>query len=82
MTGHDATGRHTLRELERELHGRNVCVAIAGRQTEIDDWRQQRGFHETRPSQIRQFPTLRRAVRTLQKELHAMDPHAAVPGPG
>ena len=69
VTSHDATGRRTLRELERELAARDIHIAIAGRQTEFTNWRRARRLDELRPSTVRQFPTLRQAVRTLQKEL-------------
>jgi MFS superfamily sulfate permease-like transporter len=71
ITSHDATGRHTLREFERELAARGVQVALAGRQTEFREWREARGLDKLRPATARWFPTLRRAVRTLQKELAA-----------
>lgn len=66
VTNHDVTGRFTLRELERDLGSREMGTAIAGRQTEFMDWRRARGFHETRPTTARLFPTLRRAAPTLQ----------------
>lgn len=71
VTSHDATGRHTLRELESELAARGINVAIAGRQTEFTNWRRARGLDELRSSNERFFPTLRQAVRTLRKELDA-----------
>ena len=71
VTSHDVTGRATLREIERELAARGIHIAIAGRQTEIADWRRETGLDVLRPSGTRHFPTLRRAVRTLQKELAA-----------
>jgi len=67
VTSHDATGRQTLRELERELTARNVGIAIAGRQTEILNWRRKTGLAATRPTGIRYFPTLQLAVSALQE---------------
>ena len=75
VTSHDATGRHTLRELERELADRGIHIAIAGRKTEFMNWRRERGLDKLRPSSVRYFPTLQRAVRTLENELFA-DNHA------
>jgi len=71
VTSHDVTGRHVLRELERELTARGISIALAGRQTEIANWRRETGFDKLRPTSVRHYPTLRRAVRTLQKELAA-----------
>ncbi len=73
ITSSDVTGRHTLREVECELAARGVGVALAGRQTELNEWRRERGLDKLRPTNVRWFPTLRRAVRTLQKELHPDD---------
>jgi high affinity sulfate transporter 1 len=70
LTSHDVTGRAMLRELARELAARGVKIAIAGRQTELANWRRATG-HDQTPSEARHFPTLRQAVRTLQKELAA-----------
>jgi MFS superfamily sulfate permease-like transporter len=66
LTSHDVTGRHALRELVHELDARGVRVAMAGRQTEFGDWRRAKGSEEIG---LRYYPTLRRAVRELQKEL-------------
>jgi MFS superfamily sulfate permease-like transporter len=71
ITSNDVTGRHTMRELEHELAARGVRCAMAGRQTEFSEWRQERGLDKLRPVTVRWFPTLRRAARTLQKELAA-----------
>ncbi len=76
VTSHDVTGRHAMRELENELTARGVRIAIAGRQTEIANWRRTTGMDQVRPSAPRQFPTMRRAVRTLSSELN----DAARPG--
>ena len=74
VTSHDVTGRHTLRELERELTARGIGIALAGRQTELREWREKRDYDKSRPTSVRHYPTLRRAVRSLQKEL-AADEH-------
>ena len=71
VTSHDVTGRYAIDELERELASRGIRMAIAGRQTEITAWRRTKRFDETRPSSVRVFPTLWRAVGALQKELGA-----------
>ena len=78
VTSHDVTGRYALRELEHELAGRGIGIALAGRQTEIANWRRETGLEELRPTRVRLFPTLRRAVRSLQTELKPPEP--AVPG--
>ena len=69
VTSHDVTGRYTLDEVQDELASRGIGIAFAGRQTEITVWRHTKHFDETRPSTVRVFPTLRRAVHALQKEL-------------
>ncbi len=71
ITGIDVTGRHTIRELERELAGRGVRIATAGRRTEIIDWRKQKGFDVTRPTTVMFYPTLRQAVHACKKDLAA-----------
>jgi len=35
------------------------------------NWRRERGLDKLRPSSVRYFPTLQRAVRTLENELFA-----------
>ena len=55
----------------RELSARNVGIAVAGRQTEIQDWRRKVGVDSVGRTDMRFFPTLRLAVRTLQQELAA-----------
>jgi len=77
VTSHDVTGRYALRELEHELAERGIGIALAGRQTEIANWRRETGLEELRPTRARLFPTLRRAVRSLQTELKPPEP--AVP---
>ena len=69
VTSHDVTGRQTLFELQRELLARNIAIAVAGRETEILDWRRKRGVDGAGSGQLRFFPTLRLAVHTLQHEL-------------
>ena len=70
VTSHDVTGRYALRELERELAARGISNALAGRQTEIANWRREAG-HDRVPPALRHYPTLRSAVRALEKELAA-----------
>ncbi|MBK9470490.1 MAG: SulP family inorganic anion transporter [Gammaproteobacteria bacterium] len=69
ITGHDVTGRATLRELDQELLARGVQIVIAGRETELMEWREKTGMDELRPIKVRQFPTLAHAVDALQAEL-------------
>lgn len=68
VTSHDVTGRRALRELERELGARDIAIALAGRQTEIANWRRETGVDKLRPLAPRHFPTLRSAVSSLQAE--------------
>lgn len=60
----DATGLLTLIEVVETLRLRGVDFNAAGRATEWRHWAQARGFDERR---IRQFPTLRQAVRELSR---------------
>jgi high affinity sulfate transporter 1 len=71
ITSHDATGRHTFRELEHELAARHVQLVIAGRRTEVADWRVEKGVDKTRPTTALQYPTLRAAAEAFQKDLRA-----------
>ncbi len=71
ITSHDATGRHVLRELERELAARRVQIVLAGRRTEVADWRVEKGFDKTRPTDALHYSTMRTAVQAFQKELSA-----------
>jgi len=68
ITSHDATGRHVLRELERELAARHVQVVLAGRRTELANWRLEKGVDKTRPTSALHYPTLRAAVQAFQAE--------------
>ena len=70
VTSHDVTGRYALRELDRELGARGISIAVAGRQTEIANWRREAGLDRV-PPPLRLYPTLRSAVRALEKELAA-----------
>jgi high affinity sulfate transporter 1 len=80
ITSNDVTGRHALLEVVLELEARGVQVALAGRQTEFDDWRREKGLEEARPRGLRKFPTLWYAVRVLQEELHSeTDPFGGQP---
>jgi len=74
VTSHDVTGRDTLRELERELSARGIGIALAGRQTEIADWRRETGIDKLRSLAARHFPTLGSAVRSLLAESQAGGP--------
>jgi high affinity sulfate transporter 1 len=69
ITSHDTTGRHVFGELERELAARGVQIVLAGRRTEVADWRLKKGFDKTRPSGALHYPTLRAAVQAFQAEL-------------
>ena len=69
ITGHDVTGRATLRELDQELLAQGVQIVIAGRETELMEWREKTGMDHLRPLKVRQFPTLADAVDALQAEL-------------
>jgi high affinity sulfate transporter 1 len=68
VTSHDFTGRSTMREVDRELAGRGIRVAFAGRQTEITAWLRAKGFDGCHPASVRAFPTLQRAVDALRNE--------------
>jgi MFS superfamily sulfate permease-like transporter len=68
ITGHDVTGRHVMHELERELAARRVQIVLAGRRTEVADWRLEKGFDKTRPTSALHYPTLRAAVQAFQRE--------------
>lgn len=69
ITGHDVTGRAVFRELERELNAFGVHVVLAGRETELMEWRERTGMDKVHPLPVRQFPSLRVAVETLRTEL-------------
>jgi MFS superfamily sulfate permease-like transporter len=69
ITGHDVTGRAVFRELDEELLAQGVQIVIAGRETELMEWRERTGMDHLRPRRIRQFPTLAHAVEALQAEL-------------
>jgi MFS superfamily sulfate permease-like transporter len=67
ITSHDATGRYVFRELERELAARGVKIVLAGRRTEVADWRLEKGLNETRSGGALHYPTLRAAVQAFQE---------------
>ena len=69
ITSHDTTGRYVFGELERELTARGVQIVLAGRRTEVADWRMKKGFDKTRPSTALHYPTLRAAVQAFEAEL-------------
>ena len=69
ITGHDVTGRAVFRELRQELLAQGVQIVLAGRETELMEWREKTGMDRLRPIRLRQFPTLGQAVATLQAEL-------------
>jgi MFS superfamily sulfate permease-like transporter len=69
ITGHDVTGRAVLRELDQELLAQGVQIVIAGRETELMEWREKTGMDHLRPIKVRQFPTLADAVDALQAQL-------------
>lgn len=69
ITGHDVTGRATFRELDQELLAQGVQIVIAGRETELMEWRERTGMDHLRPIKVRQFPTLADAVQALQAQL-------------
>jgi len=69
ITSHDATGRHVLRELEHELAARGVQIVLAGRRTEVADWRVDKGADVRRPTSALHYPTLRAAVQAFHKRV-------------
>ena len=59
----DATGYYVLRDVEAALFARGITLAVAGRQTEIEQSAKQRGLDAAEAlSRIRRFSTLRQAV--------------------
>ena len=65
VTGLDATGLFTLREVEAALQERGITLSAAGREKEWTEWTQRRELE----ARIRLFPTLRAAVRELSPQL-------------
>ena len=59
----DATGYYVLRDVEAALFARGITLAVAGRQTEIEQSAKQRGLDASEAlARIRRFSTLRQAV--------------------
>jgi len=71
ITSHDVTGRHELRELERALAARQVQLVLAGRRTEVADWRLEKDLAAVRPSSVLHFTALVAAVQAFQEEPRA-----------
>lgn len=63
----DATGFYTAAEVISTLSDRGVTFATAGRLTELSD-RAKKSQRLFNPSDIRQFPTLRAALRAYRRE--------------
>ena len=71
ITSHDVTGRYTLRELERELLARGIQLVLAGRRTEVTDWRVAKGFDKSRSTTVLYYPALSAAVQAFRAEFYA-----------
>ena len=67
ITGLDATGRHVLMELQRELAARGIRLAIAGRRTQTRNWLSSRGLQNL-GEELLHFATLRQAIRAFRAQ--------------
>lgn len=65
LTQVDVTGVFELRDLARTLAARGAELVLAGRMTEIAEWRKTKGADESRIVP-RHFPTLKQAVRAYR----------------
>lgn len=65
LTQVDVTGLFELEELARTLSARGAELMLAGRMTEIDEWRKAKGLDENRVVP-RHFPTLKQALRAYR----------------
>ena len=65
ITSHDVTGRRTLVEIENELNARGVTLVLAGRRTELTNWRRERGYDQPLRGTTLQFETVGQAVRVF-----------------
>ncbi len=79
LTQLDVTGHYELADLEQTLRAQGAELVIAGRQTEMRNWRTDRGLPETEQG-IRHFPTLRKAVGAYRAMLAAGNSSAAFAG--
>ncbi len=68
ITRTDVSGLFVLLELQRNLQARGIRLVGAGRATEWQHWRDERGLTE---QDFEIFPTMRRAVRALSAEAGA-----------
>lgn len=63
----DATGYYVIADIAEQLRARGIEMIIAGRQTELKQWAEERGFKPAEGEQrIRSFPTLRQAIRAFR----------------
>jgi high affinity sulfate transporter 1 len=67
ITMADATGIHVAREVFDTLAGRGIVVALAGRQTQIQQWSERRGYTGGL-LKARHYPTLRQALKAYGEE--------------
>lgn len=80
VTMFDATGYYTVKDLADTLRARGIELVLAGRDTEIKRWAEERGFKiEDDKQRLRRFPTLRQAVRAYRLWTEARDKPQSVP---
>ncbi len=65
LTQVDITGLQALDDLSQTLRASGAELVVAGRKTEIAEWRRAKGLDE-RPIAARHFPTLRQAVKSYR----------------
>ena len=67
VTDIDATGRHVLLELQRELAARGIRLVLAGRRTQTRNWLSSRGLQDLGAEWLH-FSTLREAIRAFRAQ--------------
>ena len=67
VTDIDATGRHALLELQRELAARGIRLVLAGRRTQTRNWLSSRGLQDLGAEWLH-FSTLREAIRAFRAQ--------------
>lgn len=72
VTAVDATGFFFMSDVVKKLSARGVTAVVAGRQTELEVWAEQRGFlPDNDAPRALHFPTLRQAMRAY-KQLYSV----------
>jgi high affinity sulfate transporter 1 len=81
ITGIDATGRHTLMDLQRELAARSIRFVFAGRRSETPAWLSS-GRLKDFGKEWQHFPTLRAAIQAFRAERDGTAGHLEGTSPG